>query len=82
MNRIDLSAAFTKVNIWKQTQFRRVVYVDADILALRAPDELFDITAPFAAAPDIGWPDCFNSVCFLVPSAGPAADSAHRVLWF
>lgn len=62
MNRLDLDAALTKLNLWKQTQFSRIVYIDADILALRAPDELFDLDADFAAVPDVGWPDIFNSV--------------------
>jgi glycogenin glucosyltransferase len=44
------------------------VYIDSDVVALRAPDELFDLPATFAAAPDIGWPDCFNSgVMLLTP---------------
>lgn len=47
------------------------MYVDADIVALRAVDELFDLNVPFAAAPDIGWPDCFNSgVMVLAPNVG------------
>lgn len=62
MGRPDLHAALTKIQLWKQTQFEKVVYVDADIVALRAPDELFDVDAELAAAPDAGWPDCFNSV--------------------
>jgi glycogenin glucosyltransferase len=63
MRRLDLHAALTKINLWKLTQFRKVVYVDADMVALRVPEELFDVDADFAAAPDAGWPDCFNSVC-------------------
>lgn len=40
-------------------------------MALRAPDELFDLGHKFAAAPDIGWPDCFNSgVMMLTPNMG------------
>jgi glycogenin glucosyltransferase len=61
MNRRDLHSAFTKIALWKQTQFSTIVYIDADVVAYRAPDELFDIDAPFSAAPDIGWPDIFNS---------------------
>lgn len=61
MNRADLHSAFTKVNLWKQTQFRKIVYIDADVVAYRSPDELFDLPHPFSAAPDIGWPDLFNS---------------------
>ena len=71
MNRPELHSAFTKINLWKQTQYRKIVYLDADVVALRAPDELFDLDAPFAAAPDIGWPDCFNSgVMVLTPNMG------------
>lgn len=61
MDRPDLISAFTKIELWNQTQFSRVVYIDCDVVALRAPDELFDLDAEFAAVPDVGWPDCFNS---------------------
>jgi glycogenin glucosyltransferase len=71
MDRPDLVSSFTKINIWRFLQFRRIVYVDADAVAIRAPDELFDLDVNFAAAPDIGWPDCFNSgVMVLKPSLG------------
>jgi len=71
MGRADLHSTFTKVALWKQTQFRRIVYVDADMVALRAPDELFDIPQPFSAAPDIGWPDIFNTgLMVLDPNMG------------
>lgn len=34
-------------------------------------DELFDLPTSFAAAPDIGWPDCFNSGLMLLhPNEG------------
>lgn len=71
MGRPDLALAFTKLALWRQTQFRKIVYLDADVVALRALDELFDIDAPFAAAPDIGWPDAFNSgVMVITPNMG------------
>jgi glycogenin glucosyltransferase len=71
MNRADLLFTFTKINLWRQTQFRKIVYIDADVVALRAPDELFDIQETFAAAPDVGWPDAFNSgVMVLSPNMG------------
>ncbi|KAM0625838.1 hypothetical protein ACHAQF_008056 [Verticillium nonalfalfae] len=71
MNRADLHSAFTKINLWKQTQFSKIVYIDADVVAYRAPDELFSIPHPFSAAPDIGWPDLFNSgVMVLTPNMG------------
>ncbi|KAF4451906.1 hypothetical protein F53441_5225 [Fusarium austroafricanum] len=71
MNRGDLHSAFTKINLWKLTQFSKVVYIDADVVAYRAPEELFDTPHPFAAAPDIGWPDLFNTgVMVLEPNMG------------
>lgn len=71
MGRPDLSFTFTKIALWRQTQFRKIVYLDADVVALRALDELFDIEAKFAAAPDIGWPDAFNSgVMVITPDMG------------
>ncbi|KAM3439736.1 hypothetical protein MY4824_002499 [Beauveria thailandica] len=71
MHRPDLDSAFTKINLWKQTQFSRIIYMDADVVAYRAPDELFALQHPFGAAPDIGWPDLFNTgVMVLVPNMG------------
>lgn len=71
MNRADLLFTFTKINLWRQVQFRKIVYIDADVVALRAPDELFAIQEDFAAAPDVGWPDIFNTgVMVLSPHMG------------
>ncbi|KAL8714259.1 MAG: hypothetical protein Q9220_001988 [cf. Caloplaca sp. 1 TL-2023] len=71
MNRLDLVSTFTKIALWRQTMFRKIVYVDADMVALRAPDELFQQNSSFAAVPDIGWPDCFNSgLLVLSPNIG------------
>ena len=53
------------------TQYRKIVYIDSDVVALRAPDELFDVQEDFAAAPDVGWPDAFNTgVMVLAPRMG------------
>lgn len=71
MGRPDLAYAFTKIALWKQVQFCKIVYLDADVVALRALDELFDLDVDFAAAPDIGWPDAFNSgVMVISPNMG------------
>lgn len=61
MNRPDLISTFTKIELWKQTQYKRIVYLDADMVVIRAPNELLTMDTKFAAAPDVGWPDCFNS---------------------
>lgn len=69
MDRPDLHSAFTKIELWRQTQFRKIVYIDADVVAYRAPDELFHLPHVFSAAPDIGWPDLFNTgVMVLTPN--------------
>ena len=71
MNRGDLHSAFTKINLWRLVQFSKIVYIDADVVAYRAPDELFALPHAFAAAPDIGWPDLFNTgVMLLTPNLG------------
>jgi glycogenin glucosyltransferase len=45
--------------------------MDADMVALRAPDELFNLPQSFSAAPDIGWPDIFNTgLMVLTPNMG------------
>jgi len=48
LQRPDLTLTLTKINLWRLVQFRKCVYVDADVLALRAPDELFTLDAEFA----------------------------------
>ncbi|KAL4941479.1 hypothetical protein BDV06DRAFT_212624 [Aspergillus oleicola] len=61
MERPDLIATFTKIELWRQTQYKRIVYIDSDVVSIRAPDELLELDVDFAAVPDVGWPDCFNS---------------------
>ncbi|BFZ55794.1 glycogenin glucosyltransferase [Savitreella phatthalungensis] len=71
LGRLDLRESFTKINLWRQTQYSKVVFLDADVLVLQNIDHLFDIPADFAAAPDVGWPDIFNSGVFLArPDSG------------
>jgi alpha-N-acetylglucosamine transferase len=48
LDRPDLVLTLTKINLWRLVQFRKCVYVDADVLALRAPDELFALDVEFA----------------------------------
>lgn len=52
--------------------FEKVIFLDADTLVLRPIDHLFHLgsSVRFAAAPDTGWPDAFNSgVMVLTPSS-------------
>ncbi|KAI8052099.1 nucleotide-diphospho-sugar transferase [Syncephalis plumigaleata] len=67
LGRPELGITLTKVNVWRLTQYDRVVFLDADTFPLRQMDELFDrdVGDGIAAAADIGWPDCFNSGVFV-----------------
>ncbi|KAK9243700.1 nucleotide-diphospho-sugar transferase [Lipomyces tetrasporus] len=69
LGRADLYESFTKILAWNQTQYKRIVYLDADALPLANIDDLFDTEGLTAACPDAGWPDIFNSgVIVLTPS--------------
>lgn len=57
-----MHSALTKLHIFRlQEHFRKIVYLDADVLPLRPISHLFNLPEHFYASPDIGWPDCFNS---------------------
>ena len=64
LSRPELGVTFTKVNAWTLTRYSKCVYLDADTLVMHNVDELFD-REELSAAPDIGWPDCFNSGVFV-----------------
>jgi len=64
IGRPDLGLTFTKLHAWRLTQYEKCVFLDADTLILKNADELFD-RPDFSAAPDIGWPDFFNSGVFV-----------------
>ncbi|KAK2040486.1 family 8 glycosyl transferase [Colletotrichum somersetense] len=77
IGRPDLHATMTKLRLWSLTQFRRVLYLDADTLVLSNLDHVFDLpeSVTFAASPEIGFPDCFNSgVMLLRPDAATYAE--------
>eukprot|EP00117_Sycon_ciliatum_P006085 scpid81710/ scgid9770/ Glycogenin-1 len=66
--RPELGVTLTKLYAWKLTMYQKCVFLDADTLVLQNIDDLFTRPEP-SAAPDVGWPDCFNSgVLVLVPS--------------
>jgi glycogenin glucosyltransferase len=64
LSRPDLGITFTKLHCWRLTQFTKCVFLDADTLVVQNVDELFD-RDELSAAPDVGWPDCFNSGVFV-----------------
>jgi len=64
LDRTELGITFTKVRCWTLTEYSKCVFLDADTLVLQNCDEIFD-REEFSAAPDAGWPDCFNSGVFV-----------------
>ncbi|XP_043515477.1 glycogenin-2 isoform X2 [Frieseomelitta varia] len=62
--RPELGVTFTKLHCWRLTQYEKCVFLDADTLVVRNCDELFE-KEELSAAPDVGWPDCFNSGVFV-----------------
>lgn len=64
LNRPELRVTLSKLHCWNLTQYKKCVFLDADVLVLKNCDELFDYEE-FSAAPDVGWPDCFNSGVFV-----------------
>ncbi|XP_058790167.1 glycogenin-1 isoform X2 [Phymastichus coffea] len=64
LQRPELGITFTKLHCWKLTDYEKCVFLDADTLVINNSDDLF-IYEEFSAAPDVGWPDCFNSGVFV-----------------
>jgi glycogenin glucosyltransferase len=77
IGRPDLATTLTKLNLWSLDQYERVIFLDADTLVLQNIDHLFDLPKDitFAASPELGFPDCFNSgFMVLSPSATTYAE--------
>ncbi|XP_071838929.1 glycogenin-1-like isoform X4 [Apostichopus japonicus] len=73
--RPELGITFSKIHCWTLTQYTKCVFLDADCLVIKNVDDLFD-REEFSAAPDVGWPDCFNSGVFVFRPS----DETHRGL--
>ncbi|XP_072044478.1 glycogenin-1-like [Amphiura filiformis] len=76
LTRPELGITFSKLHCWRLTQYTKCVFLDADTLVLHNVDELFD-REELSAAPDIGWPDCFNSGVFVFK---PSEDTYNSLL--
>jgi glycogenin glucosyltransferase len=55
LGRPELATTLTKLHVWRLTQFTKIVFLDADTLAVRNVDELFQHDE-LSACPDAGWP--------------------------
>ncbi len=69
IKRPELGVTLSKIHVWRLEQYTKCVFLDADTLVLSNVDEMFE-REELSAAPDIGWPDLFNSGVFVLkPSA-------------
>lgn len=78
LSRPELGVTFTKLHCWRLTQFEKCVFLDADTFVLQNCDELFE-REELSAAPDVGWPDCFNSGVFVFR---PSLDTFDKLIEF
>ncbi|XP_062377000.1 glycogenin-1-like isoform X2 [Sardina pilchardus] len=78
LKRPDLGVTFTKLHCWTLTHYSKCVFMDADTLVVSNVDELFD-REELSAAPDPGWPDCFNSGVFVFR---PSKETHGKLLQF
>ena len=76
--RPELGITFTKINSWLLVQYTKCVFLDADCVVLRNIDDLFD-REELSAAPDAGWPDCFNSGVFVFQ---PSKDTFTKLMLY
>ncbi|KRG04467.1 uncharacterized protein Dmoj_GI20361, isoform E [Drosophila mojavensis] len=76
--RPELGVTFTKLHCWRLVQFEKCVFLDADTLVLKNCDELFE-REELSAAPDVSWPDCFNSGVFVFT---PSVDTFTKITEF
>ncbi|XP_073811975.1 glycogenin 1 isoform X2 [Musca autumnalis] len=78
LSRPELGITFTKLHCWRLVQFEKCVFLDSDTLILQNCDELFE-REEFSAAPDVSWPDCFNSGVFVYK---PSQETYNKIVEF
>ncbi|XP_073529149.1 glycogenin-1 isoform X1 [Phyllobates terribilis] len=78
LERPELGVTLTKLHCWTLTQYTKCVFMDADTVVLQNIDDLFE-REELSAAPDPGWPDCFNSGVFVFqPSVETYKQLLHK----
>lgn len=71
LGRPQLAVTLTKIIIWQLVQYEQIIYLDADTVPLKSLDHLFEKydsqkSTEVVSAPDIGWPDIFNSGVMVI----------------
>lgn len=77
LGRPDLTTVLTKLHIFRLTQYSKIIFLDADVLPILPISHLFTEPHEFAAIPDVGWPDIFNSGVFV---ATPGGDKFNELM--
>ncbi|KAI0756835.1 hypothetical protein C8Q80DRAFT_1093114 [Daedaleopsis nitida] len=77
LGRPDLNLVLTKLHIFRLTQYAKLIFLDADVLPIRPMSHLFTLPHDFAAVPDVGWPDIFNSGVMVF---SPGEDKFNEVI--
>lgn len=85
LGRIDLVSTFTKILVWSQNQYSKIIYLDSDVLPITNIDEFFqtkldDDKNLIAASPDSGWPDIFNSGVFVTKPSQKIFDDLFHLI--
>ncbi|XP_067889256.1 glycogenin-2 isoform X4 [Heterodontus francisci] len=78
LTRPELGVTFTKIHCWCLIQYSKCVFMDADTLVCSNIDDLFE-REELSAAPDPGWPDCFNTGVFVYR---PSIETYNQLLQF
>ncbi|KAM9317269.1 glycogenin-1 [Gastrophryne carolinensis] len=76
MGRPELGITLTKLHCWTLIEYTKCVFMDADTMVLANIDDLFQ-REELSAAPDPGWPDCFNSGVFVFK---PSIETYNQLL--
>ena len=80
LGRPDLHAVLTKLHIFRLVQYKKIIFLDADVLPIRPLSHLFHITHPFSAVPDVGWPDIFNSGVLVISPGEDKFNDVRKIL--
>ncbi|KAF8203061.1 glycosyltransferase family 8 protein [Pholiota molesta] len=80
LGRPDLTTVLTKLHVFRLTQYDKIVFLDADVLPIRPISHLFGLPSEFSAAPDVGWPDIFNSGVLVLTPGEDKFDQLNQLI--
>ncbi|KAF9478030.1 hypothetical protein BDN70DRAFT_933730 [Pholiota conissans] len=80
LGRPDLTTVLTKLHVFRLTQYQKIIFLDADVLPIRPMSHLFSLPHEFSAAPDVGWPDIFNSGVLVLTPGEDKFDQLNQLI--